>query len=129
MLSLPTSWKDIQPNQVYQTSREKLVAFSKTQIELGNKYDPNNKHLKAIEKGEVPPIGSTGLVPSEQKGYNLKSKILGKGGDFRFHAKYKSFAQLIRLNEQENNEQKNNEEQNNEQAYIILYFPGFMTKH
>jgi hypothetical protein len=123
MLSLPANWKDIQPNQVYQTSREKLVAFSKTQIELGKKYDPNNKHLKAIEKGEVPPRGNMGLVLSEQKGYYLKSKVLGKGGDYRFHA------QLIKLNEQENNEQKNNEEQNNEQASLILYFPGLMTEH
>lgn len=35
----------------------------------------------------VPPKGNTGIVPSEEAGYDFKSKILCKGGDRRFHAK------------------------------------------
>lgn len=45
------------------------------------------KHLRAINKGLVPPKGNSGLVPSEEEGYDFKSKILGKGGDGRFHDK------------------------------------------
>ncbi|MBC6477714.1 MAG: hypothetical protein EBE86_033060 [Hormoscilla sp. GUM202] len=88
MLDLPSSWLEIQPDRVYQTSKGRLVSFSQTQIELGKKYDPQNKHLKAIEKGEVPPKGNIGLVPSKKEGYHLKSKVLGKGGNYRFHAQY-----------------------------------------
>jgi hypothetical protein len=53
-------------------------------------------------KGIVAPRGNMGLVPSEIAGYDFKSKVLGKGGDRRFHA------QMI----------------NN-----ILHFPGFYTEH
>ncbi|WP_219907572.1 hypothetical protein [Aphanothece hegewaldii] len=119
MNHLPNDWKDIQPDIVYQTNKGKFVAFAKTQIELGKKYDPNNKHLKAIEKGEVSPRGNMGLVPSEQEGYYLKSKVLGKGGDYRFHAKY--IARSIKIDE--------DEQEINEQLYMILYFSGFMTAH
>jgi hypothetical protein len=50
----------------------------------------------------VPPKGNSGLVPSEELAYDLKSKILGKGGDRRFHGKI---------------------------AEGILQFPGKMTTH
>ncbi|HLO50042.1 MAG TPA: hypothetical protein VK211_16615 [Kamptonema sp.] len=66
------------------------------------KYDQNNKHLKAIEKGIVAPRGNIGLVPSEIEDYELKSKVLGKGGDRRFHA-------II--------------------IDGVLHFPGFITEH
>jgi hypothetical protein len=62
----------------------------------------NEKHLKAIEKGKVPPRGGVGLVDSQEEGYDLKSKILGKGGDRRFHAMF--------MNE-------------------VLHFPGLTTEH
>jgi len=87
MESLPNSWAEFQPELIYQTSNGQLVSFSKEQIQLGIKYDQNNKHLKAIEKGIVPPRGNMGIVPSELEGYDFKSKVLGKGGDRRFHAK------------------------------------------
>lgn len=84
---LPNSWADIQPDTIYQTTNGLIVSFSQTQLQLGIKYDQNNKHLKAIEKGIVAPRGNIGLVPSEVEGYDLKSKVLGKGGDRRFHGK------------------------------------------
>jgi len=87
METLPSSWVDIQPDTVYQTIDGWLVSFGKEQIQLGIKYDQNNKHLKAIEKGQVSPRGNIGLVPSEVEGYDWKSKVLGKGGDRRFHGK------------------------------------------
>ncbi|MEA5468445.1 hypothetical protein [Spirulina sp. 06S082] len=59
---LPDSWKNIQPDTVYITGKGRLVSFGKNQIELGQKYDVKNKHLKAIEKGEVSPKGNMGLV-------------------------------------------------------------------
>jgi hypothetical protein len=46
--------------------------------------------------------GSTGLVPSQEAGYDLKSKVLGKGGDKRFHAKI---------------------------VDNVLHFPGLVTEH
>ncbi|MCP2732079.1 hypothetical protein, partial [Limnofasciculus baicalensis] len=75
---------------------------TKKQIRTGKRYDPNNKHLKAIHFGRVPPDGSIGLVPSEIQGYHLKSKVLGEGGDYRYHGKF--------INE-------------------VLYFPGVKTSH
>jgi hypothetical protein len=69
------------------TSEGRLVSFSQTQIELGILYDAIGKHLRAINKGLVPPKGNNGLVASEEPDYDFKSKILGKGGDRRFHAK------------------------------------------
>jgi hypothetical protein len=78
------------------------VSFAPTQIQLGIRYDGNNKYLKAINKGVVSPRGSMGLVPSELDDYDWKSKILGKGGDRRFHGK------LID---------------------DVLHFPGFYTDH
>lgn len=35
MLILPTSWTDIQPDIIYQTSKGNFISFSQTQIELG----------------------------------------------------------------------------------------------
>ncbi|GAX44088.1 hypothetical protein NIES4075_51050 [Tolypothrix sp. NIES-4075] len=87
MEPLPNNWADIQPDTVYQTINGQLLSFSQEQIKLGIKYDQNNKHLKAIEKGQVPTRGNTGLVPSQEEGYNFKTKVLGKGGDRRFHGK------------------------------------------
>ena len=102
MEPLPNSWADIQPDTIYQTTNKLLVSFSQAQILLGIKYDQNNKHLKAIEKGIVAPRGSIGLVTSEVEGYDLKSKVLGKGGDRRFHARI---------------------------IDGVLHFPGFVTEH
>jgi hypothetical protein len=102
MEALPNNWSDIQPDTVYQTTDGLLVSFASEQIKLGIKYDQKGKHLKAIEKGEVPTRGNIGLVTSQEEGYDLKSKVLGKGGDRRFHAK------LIDG---------------------ILHFPGLVTEH
>ena len=102
MEPLPDKWADIKPDIVYQTLNGQLVSFGKEQIEIGIKYDQNNKHLKAIEKGQVLPRGNIGLVPSQAEGYDLKSKVLGKGGDRRFHGKF---------------------------IDQVLYFPGFVTEH
>ena len=102
MEPLPNSWADIQPDTIYQATNGLLVSFSQTQIQLGIKYDQNNKHLKAIEKGIVAPRGNIGLVPSEVEDYELKSKVLGKGGDRRFYGKI---------------------------IDGVLYFPGFITEH
>jgi hypothetical protein len=85
--ALPNRWQQIQPNQIYRSSEGRLVSFAINQIDLGILYDPFGKHLRAINKGIVPTKGSTGLVPSEQPGYDFKSKILGKGGDRRFHGR------------------------------------------
>jgi hypothetical protein len=84
---LPNRWQEIQPDIVYRISESRLVSFNKNQIQLGISYDPIGKHLKAINKGLVSPKGSMGIVPSEESDYDFKSKILGKGGDRRFHGK------------------------------------------
>jgi hypothetical protein len=102
MEPLPNNWADIQTDTVYQTINGQLLSFSQEQIKLGIKYDQNNKHLKAIEKGQVPTRGNTGLVPSQEEGYNFKTKVLGKGGDRRFHAKI---------------------------IDGVLHFPGLVTEH
>ncbi|SRR5579883_1523120 len=102
MKALPNNWFDVQTDTIYQTTNGLLVSFSNEQIKLGIKYDQKGKHLKAIEKGEVPGRGNLGLVPSQEEGYDLKSKVLGKGGDRRLHAK------LIDG---------------------VLYFPGLATEH
>jgi hypothetical protein len=81
METLPNKWADIKPDVTYHIAKELLVSFSQEQIKLGVKYDLSGKHLKAIEKGQVPPRSSVGLVPSQEEGYDLKSKILCKGGD------------------------------------------------
>lgn len=102
MEPLLNSWADIQPDTIYQAGNGLLVSFSQAQIQLGIRYDPNNKHLKAIEKGKVAPRGQMGLVPSEVEGFDLKSKVLGKGGDRRFHGQITDG---------------------------VLHFPGFVTEH
>ena len=102
MEPLPNSWADIQHDTIYQTTNGQLVSFAQEQIKLGIKYDSNNKHLKAIEKGHVSPRGNSGLVPSQEEGYDFKTKVLGKGGDRRFHG------QIIEK---------------------ILHFPGLVTEH
>lgn len=102
MESLPKEWADIQADEIYETSDGLLVSFSPEQIKLGLKYDQNSKHLKAIEKGIVPPRGNIGLVPSQEIDFDLKSKVLGKGGDKRFHGQF--------IDE-------------------VLHFPGLVTEH
>lgn len=102
MEALPNNWADIQPDSIYISTSGLLVSFAKEQIKLGLKYDHKSKHLKAIEKGQVPPRGHVGLVISQESGYDLKSKVLGKGGDGRFHAKF---------------------------IDGILHFPGLVTEH
>lgn len=102
MEPLPQQWKDVQPNIVYQTTNALLVSLSAEQVKLGIKYDQSSKHLKAIDKGQVPQRGNIGLVPSQEEGCDLKSKVLGKGGDRRFHAKF---------------------------IDGILHFPGLATEH
>lgn len=84
---LPNAWPEIQPDEIYQSIEGRLVSFSINQIKLGILYDPIGKHLRAINKGLVSPKGNTGLVHSEEPGYDFKSKILGTGGDRRFHGK------------------------------------------
>ncbi|MEH2113745.1 hypothetical protein [Nostoc sp.] len=88
MEALPDNWADIQPDTVYLSISGLLISFASEQIKLGLKYDQKGKHLKAIEKGQVPPRGNVGLVASQESGYDLKSKVLGKGGDRRFHATF-----------------------------------------
>lgn len=99
---LPNRWQEIEADKIYRSNEDRLVSFSQAQIELGILYDAIGKHLRAINKGSVPSKGSNGLVPSEQPDYDFKSKILGKGGDRRFHAKI---------------------------VAGILHFPGKMTTH
>ena len=84
---LPNIWREIQPDTIYQTADGRQVSFGKEQIQLGITYDQDGKHLRAIEKGRVPLKGNNGLVPSQEAGYGLKSKVLGKGGDCRFQRK------------------------------------------
>lgn len=43
------------------------------------------KHLRVIHKGIVPLKGKIGLIFSEEPGYDLKLKILGKGSDRNPH--------------------------------------------
>lgn len=99
---LPNRWQEIQADETYCSAEGRLVSFSQTQVQLGILYDGLGKHLRAINKGLVPPKGNSGLVPSEELDYDLKSKILGKGGDRRFHGKI---------------------------VKGILHFPGKMTNH
>jgi hypothetical protein len=101
-LQLPDRWQDIRSEVVYCSIELRLIAFSATQIQMGTLYDPVGKHLKAINKGIVPVRGNIGLVPSEVADYDLKSKILGKGGGRRFHGRM---------------------------VEAVLYFPGKMTAH
>ncbi|MDZ8105346.1 MAG: hypothetical protein RM338_06920 [Nostoc sp. DedQUE12a] len=102
MEALPNNWADIQPDTVYLSISGLLVSFASEQIKLALKYDRKGKHLKAIDKGQVSPRGNVGLVTSQESGYDLKSKVLGKGGDRRFHAKF---------------------------IDGILHFPGLVTEH
>ena len=102
METLPQNWSEIQSDTIYQTSSGMKVSFGSEQIQQGIRYDGNNKHLKAINKGIVPPRGNMGLVASEVEGYDWKSKVLGKGGDRRFHGKM---------------------------IDDVLHFPGFDTEH
>lgn len=99
---LPNRWQAIETDRIYCSNEGRLVSCSQTQIQLGIQYGALGKHLRAINKGLVPPKGNSGLVPSEELDYDFKSKILGKGGDRRFHARILA---------------------------DILHFPGKMTTH
>ncbi|MBP0029371.1 hypothetical protein [Roseofilum sp. Guam] len=85
MEPLPSNWTDVIPDIIYETAEGLFVSFAKKQIRLAQRYDGQSKHLKAIEHGRVPANGSIGLVPSELPDFDLKSKVLGQGGDYRFH--------------------------------------------
>jgi hypothetical protein len=102
MDNLPETWFKLRPDVVYQTSQNLRVSFSLEQIKLGLKYDQASKHLRAISKGEVSARGAIGLVKSQEIGFDLKSKVLGKGGDCRFHGKF---------------------------LESVLHFPGLITRH
>lgn len=82
------TWDDIVADIVYRIG-EYEVAFSQSVLRRMRRYDPQTKHLKAIEKGSVGPKGQTGLVPSEEPGYDLKTKVLGKGGALRVYGYFR----------------------------------------
>jgi len=82
---LPGYWRNVQPGTIYYTIDTRKVSFSSKQVRLGVRQDPRGKHLQAIETGDVFPTGHQGLVPSELVGYNRKTKVLGQGGDRRYH--------------------------------------------
>ncbi|GET35955.1 hypothetical protein [Microseira wollei] len=86
--TLPTTWANIQPDTVYQTKACMLVSFSNKQIIFATTKDRDGNHLRAIDKGEVPPQGHQGLVRSEEPGFDFKSKVLSKKvSHYRFHGK------------------------------------------
>ena len=86
---LPTSWRDIEREVIYQTQDGRLVKFGKRQIKVAKRIDHQNGHLEAIEKGRVAPKHEEGLVPSQEPGFELKSKVMGRGASHhRFHAYY-----------------------------------------
>ena len=87
MNTLEIDRSEIQPDTIYQTADGRQVSFGKAQIQLGITHARDGKHLRAIEKGSVPPKGNNALVSSQETGYDLKSKVLGKGGERRFHGK------------------------------------------
>jgi len=87
--NLPDNWSSAEANIIYLTSDGRKISFSEKQMIIGQRYDRQSKHLQAIQKGEVSSRGRTGLVLSELTNFDVKSKILGKGGNYRFHAYYK----------------------------------------
>ena len=78
-------WDDFEPDIRY-TIGDFTITFDKRVLEELRRADPNGKHLKAIQHGRVRPKGQAGLVPSELRGYALKTKVVGKGGAMRVHA-------------------------------------------
>ena len=82
---LPNHWRNIQPNTVYRTRDARRVSFGRKQIRFGRRQDPRGKHIVAIETRDVLPTGHQGLVPSEVTGYHRKTKVLGQGGNRRYH--------------------------------------------
>jgi hypothetical protein len=73
---LPDNWADIQAETVYTTTDNLSVSFAIEQIKLGIKYDQKGKHLKAINKGEVPSQGNIGLeLKNHQVWQNLAEFI------------------------------------------------------
>lgn len=79
-------WENIEPGIPYLVGGQR-VAFAKDVLKVLSRVDPRGKHWKAIEKGRVAPRGQSGLVPSEVRGYALKTKVLGQGGDVRVHGR------------------------------------------
>lgn len=80
-------WQDIEPDEPYVIG-ETRVAFDEDVLSLLRRTDPHGKHWRAIEKGHVAPRGQSGLVPSEIRGYALKTKVMGQGGALRVHGRY-----------------------------------------
>ncbi|WP_044986145.1 hypothetical protein [Sorangium cellulosum] len=72
---------DIGGRKLESSYGDDALAFFEDHPEFRSKFD------RAMEKGLVPPKGSTGIVRSELPGYDFKLKILGVGGDFRIHGK------------------------------------------
>lgn len=99
---LPSEWRFLEAEVIYHTNDGRKVKFSRKQISLGQRFDRYNKHIKAIETGNVRPVDEQGLVPSDKSGFNKKTKVLGRGGDYRFQALYEG---------------------------DVLYFPGARTAH
>ena len=86
---LPSSWRDITQKVIYQTQDGRLVKFGKRQIKVAKRIDHQNAHLEAIEKGRVASKHEEGLVPSQESGFELKSKVMGRyASHHRFHAYY-----------------------------------------
>lgn len=86
---LPASWRDIEREVTYQTQDGRLVKFGKRQIKIAKRIDHQNAHLEVIEKGRVASKHEEGLVPSQESGFELKSKVMGRGASHhRFHAYY-----------------------------------------
>lgn len=81
-----TVWQNLEPDVPYLIG-DTRGAFSKNVLRSLCRFDAHGKHLKAIEKGRVPPHGQNGMVPSEIQGYELKTKVLGQGGAMRVHGR------------------------------------------
>jgi hypothetical protein len=79
-------WEDFEPGIRYVVG-DFTVTFNKRVLEDLRRADPNGKHLRAIQLGRVGPRGQAGLVPSELRSYTIKTKVLGKGGAIRVHAR------------------------------------------
>jgi hypothetical protein len=55
-------------------------------------YEPGKPYYlggQRVEKGRIAPRGqANGLVPSQEPGYVLKTKVLGHGGGVRVHGRH-----------------------------------------
>ena len=101
--TLPEHWRYIEADIVYQTEDFRKISFGRRQVRLGIRQDARGKHLRAINIGDVPPVGYQGLVYSELENYDRKTKVLGQGGERRYHGYFTDAG--------------------------VLYFPGVDTTH